>query len=156
MLEFRQFYLCLFYAGMEGTFTKYINWYRTDVLAQSKQQRSEERDKRRQLSNRFSMSSPDGGDFSWKGPLYSTVSSKLLFVDALRYAILSLDAQIATPFLHSGWRSRGNSERWARAVRLCTTPRDFGIALSILVMCIKPVVFNSTWKESVGKSNFFM
>lgn len=140
----------LLFPGMEGTFIRYVNWYRTEPLAPNKQQKSEERDKRRQLSYKFSMFSAAGGEFSWHGPLYGGIGSSALRIEALRNSLLSLEADIAAPFLHSEWRSRGHSERWARAVRLCTTPQDFGTALSILVACVKPIVINNVWRDAIG------
>lgn len=137
---------------MEGTFTRYVNYYRTEQLAQSKQQKSEERDKRRQLSQKFTMVMLEGGDFTWHGPLYGVVSSTVLLIEALRRAILSLEAQIATPFLHHQWRSHGHSQRWTKVIGLCTSPRDFGKALCILVACMKPMIFNSIWREGTGEA----
>jgi hypothetical protein len=140
---------------MEGTYLRYVNWFRTEPLAQSKQQKSEERDKRRQLSYKFNMSSSAGGDFAWHGPLYGGVSSASSCLEALRHALLSLEADISAPFLHSEWRSHGHSERWARAVRLCSTPQDFGTALSILVACVKPIVISNVWRDAIGMNISF-
>ena len=34
---------------------------------------------------------------------------------------------------------------------MCQSPGDFALALSILEACIKPVLFNPVWNDSLGK-----
>ena len=136
---------------MEATFTRYVNYLRNDPLAFSKVQKSEDREKRRQLLFKFSMLLPESGDFTWQGPLYGNLGHESLCAEALRKAMLSLESDLASPFLHSSWRLHGHSKRWTRAVQKCMTPSEFATALSSLVVCMKPVILNSTWREAIGK-----
>jgi nucleosome-remodeling factor subunit BPTF len=39
---------------------------------------------------------------------------------------------------------------WIQAVNQSVSPTDLGRVLSILVACIRPVVFSSVWHESLG------
>jgi len=133
---------------MDGQWRRYVNLYRTNPLALSKQQLAEERDKRRFLSYKFSVSTLLLREFSWPRSIYGEGSAR---IEALRQEFLRLEASLPAVFLHSAWRSRGHCQRWIRAVRLCTTSREFALALSILVACVKPVVFRSIWHDAVGK-----
>jgi len=135
-------------AGMDGQWRRYVNLYRTNPLAVSKQQLAEERDKRRFLSYKFSISTLSSREFLWPVSIYGEESAG---VEALRQELLQLEASLPAAFLHSAWRLRWHSKRWIRAVNLCTIPREFALALSILVTCMKPVVFRSIWHNAVGK-----
>lgn len=133
---------------MEGQWRRYVNQYRTNPLASSKQQLAEERDKRRYLSYKFSVYAPSLHEFSWTVSVHGEGSAR---VEALRRAFLHLETSIPSPFLHSAWRSHPHSQRWTRAVRLCTSPQQFAFALSILVTCMKPVMFRNIWHDVVGR-----
>jgi len=133
---------------MDGQWRRYVNLYRTNPLALNKQQLAEERDKRRFLSYKFSVSDMSSREFSWPMLIYGEESTR---IKALRQKFLQLEASLPAAFLHSAWRSHFHCERWIRAVHLCTTPQEFALALSILVACIKPVVFKSIWHDAVGK-----
>jgi len=134
-------------AGMEGQWRRYVNLYRTNPLALNKQQLAEERDKRRFLSYKFNVYALSSRDFSWPLSIYGTGSAR---VEALRQELLRLESSLPAAFLHSAWRSHGHCQRWKCAVRLCTTPQEFALALSILVACMKPVMFKSIWRDAVG------
>jgi len=133
---------------MDGQWRRYVNLYRTNPLALSKQQLSEERDKRRYMSYKFSISVLSSQEFSWPVSIHGEGSAR---VEALRQEFLKLEASLPAAFLHGAWRSHSHSARWIRAVRLCTIPREFAIALSILVTSMKPVVFRNIWRDAVGK-----
>lgn len=57
----------LFKLGNENSFKSYVNQYVSNPLALNKPQRNEERDKKRYMSHKFSLSS--GQDFKWVGLL---------------------------------------------------------------------------------------
>jgi len=132
---------------MDGQYKRYVNLYRTSPLAMSKQQFAEERDKRRFLSYKFSVSSLSSREFSWPLSIYGDGSAR---IEALRQEFLRLEASLPAVFLHSAWRSHWHCQRWMRVTQLCTKPREFALALSILVSCMKPVVFRSIWHDAVG------
>ena len=130
---------------MDGQWRRYVNLCRTNPLALSKQQLAEERDKRRFLSYKFTVST---NEFSWPPSIYGDGSAR---VAALRQMFLQLETSIPAPFLHTAWKTHSHCQRWIRAMRLCTTPQEFAFALSILVSCMKPVLFRSIWHDAVGK-----
>lgn len=135
---------------MDGHWRRYVNLYRTNPLALSKQQSAEERDKRRFLSYKFSIATLSVHEFSWKASIYGEGSAR---VEALQQEFLRLESFLPAAFLHSAWKSHSHSQRWMRVVRLCASPREFALALSILVACMKHVVFRNIWHDAVGKWN---
>lgn len=58
----------MFKLGMENGFKSYVNQYSTHVAALNKLQRNEERDKKRHLSHKFSLT--QASEFKWIGSLY--------------------------------------------------------------------------------------
>jgi len=133
---------------MDGRWRRYINLYRTNPLALSKQQLAEERDKRRYLSYKFSISGLSSRGFSWP---VSVSGEEYACVEALRREFLRLEASLPAAFVHTAWRSHSHSERWTRAVRLCTTAQQFALALSILVTCMKSILFRNVWHDAIGE-----
>lgn len=55
----------LFKLGMENGFKSYANHYATNAAALNKPQRNEERDKKRHLSHKFSLT--PAAEFKWMG-----------------------------------------------------------------------------------------
>lgn len=53
---------------MENGFKTYVNQYSTNIAALNKQQRNEERDKKRYLSHKFSLT--QASEFKWAGSYY--------------------------------------------------------------------------------------
>lgn len=66
----------LFKLGNENSFKSYVNQYTCNPLALNKPQRNEERDKKRYISHKFSLSS--GQEFKWVGLLNGNIK-KLSF-----------------------------------------------------------------------------
>jgi len=58
----------MFKLGMENGFKSYVNQYSTNIAALNKLQRNEERDKKRHLSHKFSLT--QASEFKWIGSLY--------------------------------------------------------------------------------------
>ncbi|KAK3598854.1 hypothetical protein CHS0354_008596 [Potamilus streckersoni] len=135
----------LFRLGQEGNYKQYQNQYSVNTLALNKHQHNEERDKRRYLSHKFSLTTLS--EFKWNG---STHGNKVMTVSTLRLTIAQLEGNIPTPFLHPSWPL--HRQNWQKAVHLCQTPSDFALALSILEACMKPVIFNPVWSEALGHS----
>lgn len=59
----------LFKLGMEGSYKNYINQYSSNNIALNKFQKSEERDKKRHMSYKFSLT--PAAEFKWPGNIYS-------------------------------------------------------------------------------------
>ncbi|XP_061383431.1 nucleosome-remodeling factor subunit NURF301 isoform X4 [Danaus plexippus] len=133
----------LFKLGNENSFKTYVNQYTSNPLALNKPQRNEERDKKRYISHKFSLSS--GQEFKWVGLLNAT---KPLLVATLRQTLLQLESNIVLQFMHPNWTLL--RKPWVQAVQLCQAPRDFARALCVLQACIKSVVWVPAWHEQLG------
>ena len=133
----------LFKLGMDNNFKSYVNQYTNNVIALNKPQRNEERDKKRHLSHKFSLTPLS--EFKWIGSLTGT---RALLVSTLRQTILQLESSIQAPFMHTNWPLL--RKPWTTAVGTCVNPRDFARALIVLQACIKPVVFANVWNEQLG------
>uniref|UniRef100_A0ABM0MW96 Nucleosome-remodeling factor subunit BPTF-like n=1 Tax=Saccoglossus kowalevskii TaxID=10224 RepID=A0ABM0MW96_SACKO len=133
----------LFKLGMEGNYKLYKNAYTANTLGLNKPQHAEDRDKRRQLSHKFSLTQMS--EFKWNGTVHG---SRVLTISTLRLSITQLETNIAAPFLHSNWTIHRNN--WVKAVHMCSTAREFSLALAILESAIKPVIFNPVWNDSLG------
>ncbi|KAH8037331.1 hypothetical protein HPB51_009886 [Rhipicephalus microplus] len=133
----------LFKLGMEGSYRSFTNQYNSNTLALNKHQHAEDRDKRRHLSHKFSLTA--ASEFKWGGAVHG---SRATLVGTLRQTLLQLESNIPAALLHPNWAiHRGN---WLRAVNMCTSPRDFSLALAILEASVKPVLFNAAWSDSLG------
>ncbi|XP_046404076.1 nucleosome-remodeling factor subunit NURF301 isoform X3 [Ischnura elegans] len=122
----------------------YVNQYAVNPGASlNKPQRNEERDKKRHLSHKFSLTS--ASEFKWLGTLYG---SRTALVAALRQTLLALEQALQAPFLHVNWPLLRRP--WVTSVSASSAPRDFSRALVVLQTCIKPVVFSSVWHEALG------
>ncbi|XP_043274049.1 nucleosome-remodeling factor subunit NURF301 isoform X2 [Venturia canescens] len=133
----------LFKLGMDNNFKTYVNQYSTNPIALNKPQRNEERDKKRHLSHKFSLT--QASEFKWIGSLTGT---RALLVSTIRQTILQLESNIQAPFMHTNWPLL--RKPWTAAVGACVNPRDFARALIVLQACIKSVVFASVWHDQLG------
>lgn len=133
----------MFKLGMENSFKNYVNQYSSNVAALNKPQRNEERDKKRHLSHKFSLT--QASEFKWVGTLHG---GRALLVSTLRQTVLQLESSIQASFMHPNWPLL--RKPWITAVSACINPRDFARALIVLQACIKPVVFANVWHESLG------
>ncbi|XP_034937972.1 nucleosome-remodeling factor subunit NURF301 isoform X2 [Chelonus insularis] len=133
----------LFKLGMDSNYKSYVNQYTTNPVALNKAQRNEERDKKRHLSHKFSLT--QASEFKWVGTLTGT---RALLVSTIRQTILQLESNIQTPFMHPNWPLL--KKPWTTAVGACVNPRDFARALIVLQACIKSVVFANVWHDQLG------
>lgn len=133
----------IFKLGMEGRHKTYVNQYSSNPLALNKNQASEERDRKRYLSHKFSLTGPS--EFKWSG---STFGNRTVMLQTVRSTLLLLLSQLPTIFMHPNWTTMRKS--WITAVNACVSPRDLGRVLSVLAACIRPVVFTVVWHESLG------
>lgn len=133
----------LFKLGMDNNYKSYVNQYSTNPIALNKTQRNEERDKKRHLSHKFSLT--QASEFKWVGSLTGT---RALLVSTLRQTILQLESNIQAPYMHTNWPLL--RKPWTSAVGACVNPRDFARALIVLQACIKSVVFASVWHDQLG------
>ncbi|XP_064211218.1 nucleosome-remodeling factor subunit NURF301 isoform X5 [Tribolium castaneum] len=133
----------LFKLGMENTFKSYVNQFTTNVIALNKPQRNEERDKKRHLSHKFSLT--QASEFKWVGALNG---NRTILLNTLRQTFLQLEQSIQASFMHPNWQLL--RKHWLNIVGGCQQPKDFARALIVLQACIKPVVFANVWHEQLG------
>lgn len=133
----------LFRLGMENAFKAYVNQFSTNTIALNKPQRNEERDKKRHLSHKFSLTT--ASDFKWHGVLNGTQNSIIL---CLRQTLLALEQAISSPFMHVNWSSL--RKLWVSAVANCSKPKDFARVLAVLQACFKGSIFANVWHEQLG------
>ncbi|XP_033120164.1 nucleosome-remodeling factor subunit BPTF-like [Anneissia japonica] len=135
----------LFKLGLEGTYKLYKNQFTCNRLALNKPQHAEDRDKRRYLSYKFSLSA--NNKFDWMGSVFG---QRNILVTTHRMTLTSLERNIPKCFMHHNWQTHRNN--WVKAVNLCSKPKEFCLALSILECAVKPVFFNLVWNEGLGHS----
>lgn len=133
----------LFKLGMEGNYKLYQNQFVVNALSLNKHQHAEERDKKRHLSHKFSLTA--ASDFKWQG---SFIGTRTVCVTVLRQTIIQLESQLSAPYLHPNWPV--HRQNWLKAVNMCSNAKDFALALCILESSMKPVLFNPVWLESLG------
>lgn len=133
----------IFKLGMEGRYKNYVNQYSTNPLALNKNQAAEERDRKRHLSHKFSLTGT--AEFKWSG---NTYGNRTVVLQTVRSTLLQLHSQVPAMFMHPNWSTM--RKPWITAVNACVSARDLGHVLSVLVACIRPVVFNVVWHESLG------
>ncbi|XP_046808257.1 nucleosome-remodeling factor subunit NURF301 isoform X2 [Lucilia cuprina] len=132
-----------FKLGMENSFKSYVNQYTSNVIALNKPQRNEERDKRRHLSHKFSLTT--ASEFKWMGVTMGTADN---IITTLRQTLLSFEQNIANPFLNPNWSTL--KKLWTSAVMCCRTPSDFALVLLLFQSSVKNVVFANVWHEQLG------
>ncbi|XP_073840777.1 nucleosome-remodeling factor subunit NURF301 E(bx) [Musca autumnalis] len=135
-----------FKLGMENAFKTYVNQYTSNPIALNKPQRNEERDKRRHLSHKFSLTT--ASEFKWMGVTMGTVDN---IISTLRQTLLSFEQNIASPFLNPNWSSL--KKLWSSAVASCRTAADFALVLILFQASIKNVVFANVWHEQLGHTS---
>ncbi|CAL4137206.1 unnamed protein product, partial [Meganyctiphanes norvegica] len=133
--------------GCDGKYKSFVNQYSSNPLALNKIQHNEERDKRRHLSHKFSLT--PASEFKWNGVLHG---NKENLISTLRHTILSLESTISVHLFHPHWANIRKA--WNLAVMASNEPRHFSRVLMWLVACIKPIVLNPVWHDSLGHVRF--
>lgn len=134
---------CPFKLGHEQTFKTYVNQYATNVYALNKPQRNEDRDKKRPLSHKFSLT--DASAFKWGGILNGNRSN---VITTLRQTFTTLEQAISAPYMHPNWTSL--RKLWLQAVSFCNKPADFAKVLIIFQICTKNCIYVNAWHEQLA------
>ncbi|XP_022221729.2 nucleosome-remodeling factor subunit NURF301 isoform X3 [Drosophila obscura] len=132
-----------FKLGMEQGFKNYVNQYATNPIALNKPQRNEERDKRRHLSHKFSLTT--ASDFKWIGITMGTPDN---MITTLRQTLINFESNITPPFLNPNWQV--NKKFWNTAVMNARHATDFATVLLLFQSSLKSVVFANVWHEQLG------
>ncbi|XP_040567508.1 nucleosome-remodeling factor subunit NURF301 [Lepeophtheirus salmonis] len=132
--------------GQEGNYRNYVNSYTTNALAISKVQANEERDKKRYISHKFSLT--DASVFKWQGNLFGT---RKLLMSTVRQTLIHLENSIPSMFMHANWSIL--RKPWIGAVNQSVTSRDFSRALTVLQCCMRPCIMLNVWRDQLGHIN---
>ena len=129
-----------FKLGMNSNFQTYKNQYHSNALANSKWNAQIDKEKRRIISNKFSL-----GDFRWIGSCYR---GELGQVSTLQNTLVNLENSLPAAFLHPNWYKERAT--WIQAVKLCTEINHFSSVLMYFEEVIKPIIMVPSWKETCG------
>lgn len=134
----------LFRLGNENNYKTYVNQFTTSPIALNKPQRNEERDKKRHLSHKFSLTT--ASEFKWSGS--SLNGSHASLITALRSTLISLEQNVSSTFMHPNWLAI--RKQWVTAVTSCSKPIEFAKVVTILLTCFKAPIFANVWHEQLG------
>ncbi|CRK99537.1 CLUMA_CG012856, isoform A [Clunio marinus] len=137
-----------FKLGMENSHKEYCNQFTTNPLALNKPQKNEERDKKRHLSHKFSLT--QASEFKWGGLLNGTHSS---LIAIFKQTLLTFESSITQTFMHCNWCKLRKS--WLNAVSASNSPRDFVKVLVTLQSCFKNVIYANVWHEQLGHVHLY-
>ncbi|CAO1383722.1 unnamed protein product [Diamesa hyperborea] len=137
-----------FKLGMENSFKSYSNQFTFNPVALNKPQKNEERDKKRHLSHKFSLT--QASEFKWGGLLNGTQSS---LIAVFKQTLLTFESAISSPYMHCNWTKL--RKLWLNAVAASTTPQDFAKLLIVLETSFKSVTFANVWHEHLGHTKLY-
>uniref|UniRef100_A0A1Q3FWI9 Putative nucleosome remodeling factor subunit n=1 Tax=Culex tarsalis TaxID=7177 RepID=A0A1Q3FWI9_CULTA len=138
-----------FKLGQENGFKSYVNQYSINPIALNKPQRNEERDKKRHLSHKFSLT--QASEFKWLGGGMNSTQAQM--VSTIKQTIIALEQATPSPFLHQNWSKLRKT--WISAISGCTKARDFARILCILQASMRSVIFASVWHEQLGHTRMY-
>ena len=133
----------LYRLGQDGSFRTYVNLYTTDPLALSRTQHNEERDRKRHMSHKFSLTT--ASECKWAG---SQHGERKVVMGTLRASLLGMENSIPATLMHVNWPLLRKA--WVAAVAGCVTSKDFSKAMIALAACVRPSVYNTVWAEGGG------
>ncbi|CAL8092678.1 unnamed protein product [Orchesella dallaii] len=134
----------LFKLGQEGLYRTYINHYSTDPSALSKTKHNEERDRKRHMSHKFSLTT--ASECKWGVKDFN--GSRSTQIAAIRAALSHMEAVLPTTLMHVNWPMLRKS--WCSAVLSGASAAEFSKAMIMISACIRNVVYNPVWSESTG------
>lgn len=132
-----------FKLGMEGNFKSYVNQFNANPTALNKPQRNEDRDKKRHLSHKFSLT--PASDFKWTGQQNGTVANVLT---TLKQTLIAFEQNLSPQLMHPNWSKV--KKLWLNALTAASTHEDIANLTIILQACLKHVLFANVWYEQLG------
>ncbi|XP_062542948.1 LOW QUALITY PROTEIN: nucleosome-remodeling factor subunit NURF301-like [Armigeres subalbatus] len=138
-----------FKLGMENGFKAYVNQYSINPIALNKPQRNEDRDKKRHLSHKFSLT--QASEFKWLGGGMNSTQTQI--ISTIKQSIIALEQAVASPYLHQNWTKL--RKIWIGAISACTKAKDFARILCILQSCMRSVIFAGVWHEQLGHTKMY-
>lgn len=137
-----------FKLGMENNFKTYVNQFSVNHNALNKPQKNEERDKKRHLSHKFSLT--HASEFKWSGSITGTQSN---IIAVLKQTLITFEQQIAPSYMHCNWQKL--RKNWLNALTSCSSPDDFAKTLIALQSCFKGVIFANVWHDQLGHTKLY-
>lgn len=128
---------------MEGGFKTYVNQYNINPIALNKPQRNEDRDKKRHLSHKFSLT--PASEFKWTGITNGTDANVL---SNLKQTINTFEQAIAPQYFHPNWQKL--KKIWLNALNASATYQDIANLLIVFQSNLKNCVFANVWYEQLG------
>ena len=86
-------------------------------------------------------------EFKWHGKVYGHM---VVLMDTLRATMKQFEEAIPLCFMHPHWSTLRSL--WLKALNSCNNTTRFVTVLGLFQCNIKPVLFNSVWNDSLGKS----
>lgn len=138
-----------FKLGMENGFKSYVNQYSINPIALNKPQRNEDRDKKRHLSHKFSLT--QASEFKWLGGGMNSTQTQI--ISTIKQSIIALEQAVASSYLHQNWSKLRKT--WIGAISACSKAKDFARILCILQSCMRSVIFAGVWHEQLGHTKMY-
>lgn len=135
----------LYKLGQEGLFRTYTNLYISDACAMSKGKQNEERDRKRYMSHKFSLTTASECKYGIKD---LTGCPRATQLSALRNALTHMEAALPTTLMHVNWPTLRKT--WVTTVQTATNAENFSQAMIMISACIRNAVYNPVWSESAG------
>lgn len=139
----------LYKLGQENLFKSYVNHFISDPLATSKGKHNEERDRKRHMSHKFSLTTASECKYGIKD---LTGCSRQTQISALRGALTHMEAVLPTTLMHVNWPMLRKA--WLTSVQTGACASDFSRAMIMISSCIRNAVYNPVWSESAGHVRF--
>lgn len=139
----------LYKLGQENLFKSYVNHFISDPLATSKGKHNEERDRKRHMSHKFSLTTASECKYGIKD---LTGCSRQTQISALRGALTHMEAVLPTTLMHVNWPMLRKT--WLTSVQTGSCALDFSRAMMMISACIRNAVYNPVWSESAGHVRF--
>ena len=91
---------------------------------------------------------PDWSVFGFYICCWYILGNEQLLISTLRGALLNMESNIPSFCMHGNWPLL--MKPWQTCVGVCSSPRDFIRALTVICTCIKPVAFNAIFSDALG------
>lgn len=139
----------LYKLGHENIFKTYANLYNFDPLAMSRGKQNEERDRKRHMSHKFSLTTASECKYGIKDLNGCT---RQIQISAIRGALTHMENILPTTLMHVNWPMLRKT--WLANVQSGTCATDFSRAMLMISACIRNAVYNPVWSESAGHVRF--
>ncbi|XP_037073922.1 LOW QUALITY PROTEIN: nucleosome-remodeling factor subunit NURF301-like [Pollicipes pollicipes] len=127
----------------DRTYQRYENQYTSNPLALNRFQLAEDKDKRRHMSHKFSLT--QASEFEWKG---AETGTRQQLKQTLKQTLQELVSRLPQALMHPSWPQLRRA--WNSAVAGSSRPQDFARALTVISALIKPRLLCTVWPDSLS------